>query len=145
MKRCRWLAVVLLLPLVAAASGEGLIIAAERGDVAALGRLIEAGADVNARDASGRNAVLAATQGGQVDAARLLIARGADVNAQDDIRDSAFLLAGVRGHTEIVRLLIGHRANVNLADRQGATPLTHAEQRGQRTRSDLLRRAGGRR
>jgi len=80
-----------------------LVSAAERGDVVALNRLLGAGAEVNARDVRGRNAVLAATQGGHEAAARLLIERGADVNAQDEIADSAFLLAGARGQTGIVR------------------------------------------
>jgi len=84
-----------------------LVAAAERGDMAELRRLLDAGAPVNERDARGRNAVLAATQGGHEAAARLLIERGADVNAQDDISDSAFLLAGASGHTGIVRAALG--------------------------------------
>lgn len=47
-----------------------LIVAAERGDVAELRRLLDGGAAVNARDARGRNTLLAATQGGRVAAAR---------------------------------------------------------------------------
>lgn len=194
-----------------------LVVAAERGDLASIQRLLDAGADVNARDARRRNAVLAATQGGHEAAARLLIERGADVNAQDEIDDSAFLLAGARGHTgivraalaatpppdfrrlnryggtalipachyghvetvrllvttgididhvnrlgwtalleaillgdggaahtEIVRILLGHKADPNLADRQGVTPLAHAEARGQRAIARLLREAGAR-
>ena len=215
MNRRLWFVLLLALPVMTFAADGGLIVAAGRGDVAALRKLLDAGADVNMRDARGRNAVLAATQSGQIEAARLLIARGADVNAQDDIRDSAFLLAGARGHSEIVRLalaaganlkstnryggtalipachyghvetvrvllgspidvnhvnnlgwtalleavilgdggprhteivqlLIAHGADVNLADRQRVTPLAHAEQRGQRTISELLRAAGGR-
>ena len=42
----------------------------------------------------------------------------------------------------IAGVLLAHGANVDLADRQGVTPLTHAEQRGQRAIADLLRRAG---
>jgi ankyrin repeat protein len=211
-KGWRWLALTLLLPAAAAWADEALIKAAERGNVAEVNRLLDAGKPVNGRDARGRNAVLAATQGGHVEAAKRLIARGADVNAQDDIRDSAFLLASARGHTEIVRaaltagadlkstnryggtalipachyghvdtvrlllstaidvnhinhlgwsalleavilgdggaryseivqLLIAHGANVTLADKHGVTPLAHAEQRGQRAISALLRAA----
>lgn len=210
-----WLCLLTMLPLTAVAADPALIIAAERGDVATLKRLLDAGSPVNARDGRGRNAVLAATEGGHVEAARLLISRGADVNAQDAIRNSAFLLAGARGHTEIVRLalkagadlkltnryggtalipachyghvetvkvlleesqtninhvndlgwtalleavilgdgglrhteivrlLLAHRADVNIADKQGVTALTHAEQRGQREISEMLRKAGG--
>jgi uncharacterized protein len=103
-----------------------LIDAAARGDTAALRRALDGGAAVNARDTSGRIAVLAATQGGHVDAARLLIAAGADVNAQDTQQDSAFLLAGARGHTEIVRLALQAGADLTLTNRYGGTALIPA-------------------
>ena len=74
-----------------------LIRAAEAGDAAAVKRLLAQRADVHARDAQGRTALVAATYGNHVEAARALIAAGADVNAQDEIRNSAFLLAGARG------------------------------------------------
>lgn len=110
----------------AVVADEGLIRAAEQGDVATLQRLLDAGAKPNDRDGRGRNAVLAATQKGQVEAARLMIARGADVNAQDDIRDSAFLLAGASGHTEIVRLALNAGANLKSINRYGGTALIPA-------------------
>ena len=102
--RRRLVATLACAPLWALAQAQPpLVSAAERGDVVELNRLLGAGAEVNARDARGRNAVLAATQGGREAAARLLIERGADINAQDEIADSAFLLAGARGQTGIVR------------------------------------------
>ena len=105
-----------------------LVAAAERGDVSSLRRLLDAGADVNERDARGRNAVLAATQGGHEAAARLLIERGADVNAQDEIADSAFLLAGARGHTGIVRAALGAKPppDFQRLNRYGGTALIPA-------------------
>lgn len=103
-----------------------LVAAAAAGDLPTLKRLLDGGAEVNARDDSGRNAVLAATQGGHVEAARLLIARGADVNAQDAIQDSAFLLAGANGHTEIVRLALKAGADFKRVNRYGGTALIPA-------------------
>jgi ankyrin repeat protein len=122
----RWLLLAMLLFAGTAAADERLIGAAARGETAVLRQLLDAGAEVNARDSRGRNAVLAATQGGQVEAARLLIERGADVNAQDDIRDSAFLLAGARGHTEIVRLALAAKADLKSTNRYGGTALIPA-------------------
>jgi ankyrin repeat protein len=108
-----------------AQAGRDLIEAAARGDLAALNTALRAGAPLDARDATGRNAVLAATQGGHTAAALLLIERGADVNAQDNIQDSAFLLAGARGHTDIVRA--AHpRADPNVFNRYGGTALIPA-------------------
>ena len=43
-----------------------------------------------------------------------------------------------------MRLLLARGAKVNLADREGVTPLAHAEQRGQAAVAKLLRAAGGR-
>jgi hypothetical protein len=106
-------------------AGQRLIEAAARGDTGGVRQLLDAGAPVNARDARGRNAVLAATQGGHVAAARLLIERGADVNAQDDIDDSAFLLAGARGHTDIIRVALP-RADPKVVNRYGGTALIPA-------------------
>ena len=45
-------------------------------------------------------------------------------------------------HTEIVRLLLAAGARPDLPDSQGVTPLSHAEQRGQRGIAALLRGAG---
>jgi uncharacterized protein len=106
-------------------AGTALIEAAARGDLAAVERLLAAGAPLEARDGSGRTALLAATQGGHAHVARRLIERGADVNAQDQIQDSAFLLAGARGHTEIV--LAAHaKADPQVLNRYGGTALIPA-------------------
>jgi hypothetical protein len=103
-----------------------LIRAAESGDAAAVKRLLAQGADVRARDAQGRTALLAATYGNRVAAAQALIAAGADVNAQDEIRNSAFLLAGARGYLEIVRLTLAAGADLKSTNRYGGTALIPA-------------------
>ncbi len=108
------------------ATETALIRAAARGDLVAVNRLLDAGAEIHARDAHGRNAVLAATQGGHEAVAQALIARGADVNAQDEQRDSAFLLAGARGHTGIVRAALAAGADFSLTNRYGGTALIPA-------------------
>ncbi|MBL8324719.1 MAG: ankyrin repeat domain-containing protein [Rubrivivax sp.] len=109
----------------AQAAGTPLIDAAARGDLAAAQRAVQAGVPLEARDASGRTALLAATQGGHASVARWLIERGADVNAQDSVQDSAFLLAGARGHTEIVRA--AHAvADPKVLNRYGGTALIPA-------------------
>jgi ankyrin repeat protein len=103
-----------------------LIRAAEAGDAAAVKRLLGQRADVRARDAQGRTALVAATYGNRVEAARLLIAAGADVNAQDDIRNSAFLIAGARGYLEIVRMTLAAGADLKSTNRYGGTALIPA-------------------
>ena len=103
-----------------------LIEAAAAGRLADARRLVEAGASLRARDASGRTALLAATQGNHEAVARLLIESGADVNAQDDQLDSAYLLAGARGYLGILRLTIAAGADLRSTNRYGGTALIPA-------------------
>lgn len=60
-----------------------LIRAAEKGETREVYRLIEAGADVNARDPEGWTPYLAASSMGQLDAMRVLLAFGAKTDAPD--------------------------------------------------------------
>jgi ankyrin repeat protein len=108
------------------ARGEALIQAAARGDADEVKRLLAAGADVHARDASGRTALLAATQGNHEAAARPLIDAGADVNAQDNQLDSAYLLAGARGYLGILRMTLAAGADLTSTNRYGGTALIPA-------------------
>ena len=96
-----------VMPALAWSQAAPLVEAAERGDLAAVRRLLDGGAAIEQRDSRGRPAAVAATDRERTEVARLLIARGADVNAQDQQQGSAFLLAGARGYTEIVRAALG--------------------------------------
>ncbi len=79
----------------------------------------------------------------------MLLGSAIAVNHINNLGWTALLEAVILGdggarHTEIVKLLIAHGANVNIADKQGVTPLAHAEQRGQRAIGEMLRAAGAR-
>jgi ankyrin repeat protein len=113
-----------------AAMNELLISAAERGDTAAIVRLLADGADINAQDARGRTAVLAATHANRVATARALIAAGADINIRDHINDNPLLYAGAAGLLDIVRLLIEAGADTRITNRYGGTALIPAAERG---------------
>jgi ankyrin repeat protein len=103
-----------------------LIDAAAAGNARQVASLLAAGADVKARDAGGRTALLAATQGNHVEAARLLIQAGSDVNMKDAIQDSPYLLAGARGHLEILRMTLAAGADLKSTNRFGGTALIPA-------------------
>jgi uncharacterized protein len=116
--------------VVAQPAAEALVTAARSGDAAALRRLLDAGAPVDARDGDGRTALLIATRANQVEAARLLIERGADVNAKDRIDDSPFLYAGAAGRLEILRLTLAAGADLRSTNRFGGTALIPAAHYG---------------
>ncbi|MBN8997583.1 MAG: ankyrin repeat domain-containing protein [Rhizobiales bacterium] len=119
-------AALFLARLPMAHADDDLVAAATRGDVATIRRLIAAGAPVDARDASGRTALLAATHADQVEAARVLIEAGADVNAKDDIEDSPFLYAAAEGRVEILKLTLAHGADLASTNRYGGVALIPA-------------------
>ncbi len=100
--------------------------AAARGDLPRVQAMLDRGANVEQRDATGRTAILAATAGNHLSVVRALITRGADVNAQDRQQDSAFLLAGARGYTEIVRATLAAGADLKSTNRYGGTALIPA-------------------
>jgi uncharacterized protein len=91
-----------------------LLAAAELGDEAAAARALAAGADVNARDARRRTALIITGENGASAVARLLLAARADVNALDDRRYDALTQAAARGDHALVALLLEAGADPRL-------------------------------
>ncbi|KAL0337109.1 UNVERIFIED_CONTAM: hypothetical protein Scaly_1986000 [Sesamum calycinum] len=64
--------------------GDNLAVAARKGEVRTIIRLLENGASINGRDQNGWTALHRAAFKGRIDAARALIEKGIDVNAKDE-------------------------------------------------------------
>jgi len=111
-------------------SGRDLLVAAERGDVATLKRLIAAGASLHPVDSAKRTPLLIAVEAGQIEAAVLLMEAGASVNAQAANLDTPWLLAGALGRTEMLRHMIPRRPDFAVRNRFGGTALIPACERG---------------
>jgi ankyrin repeat protein len=79
--------------------------AAEVGDLAGLERLIGRQANIDARDAAGRTALMLATLQGKTDAVLALLAHGADPNAVDASGTTPLQAATAGGQTAIVTAL----------------------------------------
>jgi uncharacterized protein len=109
-----------------------LIAAARVGDTDRVRSLLEEGADVGVRDATGATALVAAAYGNHLDAARALIDAGADVNAKDETEQSAYLIATseVGDDTRLLELTLANGADVHAKDSYNGTGLIRAADRG---------------
>lgn len=107
-----------------------LLQAAAAGDTAAVQRLVQAGADINALDDLGRTPVMAATHGNHIQTVQALIQAEADIDIQDHRLDNPFLYAGAEGLMEILRLTIAGGADTRITNRYGGTALIPAAERG---------------
>jgi ankyrin repeat protein len=112
-----------------------------------LKKAIAAGADVNSTDSDNGTGLIRASDRGHVDVVRELLATDVRVNHVNRIGWTALLEAIILGggdarHTEIVRLLVAAGADVNLPDKEGVTPLAHAESRKFTRIAAILKDAG---
>jgi len=80
------------------------------GDIDLVRSLLSKGADVNAKDRSGRTPLHYAARWGHKDVAELLLAKDADVNVKDNRGQTPLSLAEEEEHKEIVELLRNHGA-----------------------------------
>lgn len=107
------------------------------------------GADLKSVNRFGGTALIPAAEKGHPQAVKLLLAAGVDANHINHLGWTALMEAvvlsqGGKVHQEIARLLIKGGANVNIPDKEGITPLKHAEKRGQKEMVKILKEAGGR-
>jgi ankyrin repeat protein len=103
-----------------------LFVAAQRhGSAPVLRELLAHGADVNASNDEGLNALSAAARVGDLEAVRLLIDHKADINVvpvprvPGKSRGNALMNAAIHGHLEIVEALVKAGADVNVESDQG--------------------------
>jgi uncharacterized protein len=88
--------------------------AAHRGDMAALRKALQAGADVNGRDAYGRTPLHVATFARQREAVKALAGAGADLGALESDRYDAVTIAAVADDEETLRVLLALGASAKL-------------------------------
>lgn len=129
--RARGFTVIEQILLTAArARDQGLILAAEQGDMERVRQLLEQGASVMAQDEQGKTALIVAAYQNNLSIADLLIQSGADVNVQDNTKQSAYLIATSEGYLDLLRLTLQAGANVHSKDSYNGTGLIRAAERG---------------
>ncbi|MEJ2238211.1 MAG: serine hydrolase [Gemmatimonadales bacterium] len=97
--------------------------AAFQGNVAAIRQHIEAGSDLNAKDAYGSTPLIVAAAFGKSEVARALIDGGADLNLTNNDGGTALHTAAFLCRTEIVEALLDAGANKYRRDNFANTPL----------------------
>ena len=109
-----------------AALDTALIAAAWENDLDEARRLIDEGADVNAKDDSVQSAYLISTSEGYVELLELTLEHGADVTSLDSFNGTGLIRAADRGHVEIVRELLKTDIDVDHVNNLGWTALLEA-------------------
>jgi uncharacterized protein len=114
------------------------------GSVPMLETLLPARPDLTIRNRFGGVSVIPAAERGHAAYVRRVVRTGIDVDHVNDLGWTALLEAVILGdggpdHQEIVRILLRAGADQSIADRDGVTPLQHAEARGQAEVARILR------
>ncbi len=100
--------------------------AAWRNDVPRARRLVERGADVNAKDATVQSAYLIATSEGYLRLLELTLAHGARVNDKDSFNGTGLIRAADRGHAYVVGRLVRAGIEIDHVNNLGWTALHEA-------------------
>jgi ankyrin repeat protein len=98
---------------------ETLWSAARRNDLVGLGRLIGAGAEINARDHRGYSPLMLAVYLGNAEAAERLLLAGADPNSVDLAGSSVLMGAAFKGHLELCEKLLAAGADPTIRNHAG--------------------------
>lgn len=100
-----------------------LAVAAQENKISVVEYLIEKGANVNVRDASGGTALFGPATNGFVKMATILVENGLDVNSVDSTGFTALHYASYRGRSSMVDYLVGLNGTVwYIASNSGLTP-----------------------
>ena len=121
--------------------------AARGGDLEAVKKFLDEGADINQRGYGGGTPLhCASSWSNKKEVVELLIAKGADVNAKDDqgyYLETPLHKAAFWGNTEIIEFLIAKGADVNVKSSSNSTPLDKTYASGETETANLLRKHGG--
>lgn len=107
-----------------------LLQAAEVGDANAVAIALRAGANIEARDAHDRTALLLAATYDRVPVANVLVAMGASPNALDDRHDTPWLVTGVTGSVAMLEALLPANPDLTIRNRFGGLSPIPASERG---------------
>lgn len=101
--------------------------AAKEGRLQQVRAMLSAGINVNAKNTTGRTALMGAAYYGNRSIVRELVVEGVDVNLADEQGKTALMLAVANNRLQVVEVLLNAGADVTLADKKEKTAVTMAE------------------
>jgi uncharacterized protein len=119
-----------------------LLDAAERGDRAAVQRLLAKGANPNTAGPDGTTAIMWASANDDVELVRALIKAGADVKLKNQFGTTALTEAAIVGSTRVIDALLKAGADPNTKNPEGETPLMAVARTGNVDAARRLLEAG---
>ncbi len=124
-------------------SNNALLVTGETGNVDMLHEVLRANPDFTLTNRFGGTALIPAADRGHLEYVREFLKTEINVDHINNLGWTALLEAVILGdggqrHTEIVRLLLEAGADITIADRNGVTPLMHAQQHGYTEMIELL-------
>ena len=123
-------------------AAEAFVEAAAGGDVSALGELLDAGADVNARNKKGVTPLIVGAYQGRTEIIEALLEAEADTDAATKDGRTGLIMAANYGHKEIVEALLKAGADIHARTDRGETALSVARAEGRTKIVELLKEAG---
>jgi len=103
-----------------------LIVAARRGNVRFVRKILEHGADADTFSNNGKTVMTNAARQGHANVVKCLLEYGVDVDQLDKFNKTALHHASFAGHVDVVKVLIENGANVGHLNHLSASPLVQA-------------------
>ncbi|KAD5961569.1 hypothetical protein E3N88_13042 [Mikania micrantha] len=107
--------------------GDKLCMAARKGEVRTIRRILENGAAINGLDQHRWTALHRASFMGRAEVVRFLIENGVDINSRDEDGYTALHCAVESGHVDVLELLVKKGADVEARTNKGVTPMQIAD------------------
>jgi ankyrin repeat protein len=108
------------------------------GDTALVKKLLDEGADINAKD-DGLTLLMKAATEGYLKTAKLLIDKKADIDMKTNEGNTALMAASMAGYTKIVELLVDAGANIKAKNNMGYTAEMYANEKNYTNITQVLR------